>query len=36
MLPVAVEQMNNGELPTLQENISNLEDYDVIFIGTPV
>lgn len=36
MLPVAVEQMNNGELPALQENISNLEEYDVIYIGTPV
>lgn len=36
MLPVAVEQMNNGELPPLQEGISNLEEYDVVFIGTPV
>lgn len=36
MLPVAVEQMNNGELPALQENISNLGEYDVIYIGTPV
>lgn len=36
MLPVAVEQMNNGEHPSLQENISNLEEYDVIFIGMPV
>lgn len=36
MLPVAAAQMNNGEHPALQENIDNLEEYDVVFIGVPV
>lgn len=36
MLPVAIEQMENEEWPALQEQIDNLSEYDVVYIGTPV
>lgn len=36
MLPTAIEQMQNDERPKLQESIDALEQYDVIYIGTPV
>ena len=36
MLPVAIDQMENEKWPALQEKIENLEDYDVIYLGTPV
>lgn len=36
MLPVAIEQMENEEWPELQNKIENLDDYDVIYLGTPV
>ncbi len=36
MLPIAVQQMQNGEQPALQSKIENLEAYDVIYLGVPV
>ena len=36
MLQTAIEQMQNEEKPTLQESIENFEEYDVIYIGTPI
>ena len=36
MLPMATRQMQNDERPKLQESIDDLEQYDVIYIGTPV
>ncbi len=36
MLPVAIDQMENEKWPALQEKIENLEDYDVVYLGTPV
>lgn len=36
MLPRAIDEMQNSDYPALQAKIENLEDYDVIFLGTPV
>ena len=36
MLPTAIEQMENEEWPALQSKVENLDDYDVIYLGTPV
>lgn len=36
MLPRAIDEMQNGDYPALQAKIENLENYDVIFLGTPV
>lgn len=36
MLPVAIDQMENEDWPALQDKIENLDDYDVIYVGTPV
>lgn len=36
MLPVAIDQMEKEDWPTLKEKIDNLADYDVIYLGTPV
>lgn len=36
MLPVATEQIKNEEWPALQEKIENLDEYDVVYLGTPV
>ena len=36
MLPVAIDQMENEDWPALQDKIENLNDYDVIYLGTPV
>lgn len=36
MLPVATKQMENKDWPALQDKIENLDDYDVIYLGTPV
>lgn len=36
MLPVAIDQMENEDWPALQDKIENLNDYYVIYVGTPV
>ena len=36
MLPVAINQMENEEWPALQNKIENVDDYKVIYLGTPV
>ncbi|MDO4293336.1 MAG: flavodoxin [Eubacteriales bacterium] len=36
MQPVAIEQLENEDWPALQEQVGNLSDYDVIYLGTPV
>ena len=36
MLPTAIEQMQKEEKPALQESIENFDEYDVIYVGTPV
>lgn len=36
MLPVAIEQLQNEDWPPLQASIENLQEYEVIYLGTPV
>ncbi|MCM1228135.1 MAG: hypothetical protein NC320_12075 [Clostridium sp.] len=36
MLDGAIEQIQNGILPPLQSKVENIEQYDVVFLGTPV
>ena len=36
MLPTAIEQMQNEEKPALRESVENFDEYDVIYVGTPV
>lgn len=36
MLNGAIEQIQNSTLPPLQSKVENLEQYDVVFFGTPV
>ncbi|MCM1194295.1 MAG: NAD(P)H-dependent oxidoreductase [Acetatifactor muris] len=36
MLDGAIEQIQSGTLPPLQSQIENIEQYDVVFLGTPV
>lgn len=36
MLDRAVEEIENNTLPALTESAENLEQYDVIYLGTPV
>lgn len=36
MLPVAADQMQNEDWPALQQKIENLDEYDTVYIGTPV
>ena len=36
MLDRAVEEMENNTLPALTDSVENMEQYDVIYLGTPV
>lgn len=36
MLPRAIDEMQNEDYPELQNKVENLEQYDVIYLGTPV
>lgn len=36
MLDRAVEEIENNALPALTNSVENLEQYDVIYLGTPV
>lgn len=36
MLPTAIDQMENEDWPALREQIENLAEYDVIYLGVPV